>query len=210
MKGLIIKDLLSTKNNLTILGVILIIDIIMALNGDNSLTFLPPFMSVMMGLSTFSYDEYNKWDAYAITLPKGRENVVKAKYIMSLLLVLSTSLLVFILSCLMSFISKGSLNIGENLGLMFGSIIGTLLVVALMYPLIFKYGIEKGRLIIFVLVFGIAIGGGFLLNFFDLSSVGTFLNNFGNYLIYFFIVFIILIIGASYFISRKIYLKKDF
>ena len=210
MKGLIIKDLLSTKNNLTILGIILIIDIIMALNGDNSLTFLPPFMSVMMGLSTFSYDEYNKWDAYAITLPKGRENVVKAKYIMTLLLVLSTSLLVLILSCLMSLISKGNLNIEENLGLMFGSIIGTLLVVALMYPLIFKYGIEKGRLIIFVLVFGIAIGGGFLLNFFDLSSVGTFLNNFGNYLIYFLIVIIILIIGASYFISRKIYLKKDF
>ena len=176
MKGLIIKDLLSTKNNLTILGIILIIDIIMALNGDNSLTFLPPFMSVMMGL----------------------------------LLVLSTSLLVLILSCLMSFINKGNLNIGENLGLMFGSIIGTLLVVALMYPLIFKYGIEKGRLIIFVLVFGIAIGGGFLLNFFDLSGIGTFLDNFGNYLIYFFIVLIILIIGASYFISRKIYLNKDF
>ena len=39
MKGLIIKDLLSTKNTLTILGIILIIDIIMALNGDNSLTF---------------------------------------------------------------------------------------------------------------------------------------------------------------------------
>ena len=210
MKGLIIKDLLSTKNNLTILGVILIIDVIMALNGDNSLTFLPPFMSVMMGLSTFSYDEYNKWDAYAITLPKGRENVVKAKYIMTLLLVLSTSLLVLTLSCLMSLINKGNLNIGENLGLMFGSIIGTLLVVALMYPLIFKYGIEKGRLIIFVLVFGIAIGGGFLLNFFDLSGIGTFLDNFGNYLIYFFIVLIILIIGASYFISRKIYLNKDF
>ena len=66
------------------------------------------------------------------------------------------------------------------------------------------------NIIIFVLVFGIAIGGGFLLNFFDLSSVGTFLNNFGNYLIYFLIVIIILIIGASYFISRKIYLKKDF
>ncbi len=210
MKGLIIKDLLTTKRNFKIIGIIFIIYIIMAFEGNNSLNFLPPFMSVMMMLSTFSYDEYNKWDAYAITLPKGRSNVVTAKYVITLLLVLASSLLVFILSILISYLTNGSLNVGDNLGLMVGSIIGTLLVESFMYPLIYKYGIEKGRLIIFVLVFGIAIGGGFLINVLDLSVLGIFLNKLGDYLLYIFIILIALIVFASYLISKRIYLHKEF
>ena len=88
MKGLIKKDLLMIKNNLKIVIIIFFVFFIMALQGEVDISFAPSLISVMLFMSTFSYDEYNKWDAYVITLPNGRKEAVKAKYISTFIVIL--------------------------------------------------------------------------------------------------------------------------
>ena len=67
MLGLIKKDFLIIKNNLKLIIVMLMVFFIMALGGQFNISFIPTFIIVMLFISTFSYDEYNNWDAYAIT-----------------------------------------------------------------------------------------------------------------------------------------------
>ncbi len=69
MIGLIKKDLLMTIGNLKTLGIIFVAFTLMAINGNGSLVFVPALISIMTMMTTFSYDEYNKSDAYISTLP---------------------------------------------------------------------------------------------------------------------------------------------
>ena len=67
MLGLIKKDLLMIKSNFKLILIMLVVFFIMALQGEFDISFIPTFIIAMLFMTTFSYDEYNKWDAYAIT-----------------------------------------------------------------------------------------------------------------------------------------------
>jgi len=84
MWGFIKKDILMMKGNFKLLAILFIIYGVMAMEGEMDLSFLLPFMSVMIMISTFAYDQYNHWDSYLCSLPNGRKNSVKAKYLATL------------------------------------------------------------------------------------------------------------------------------
>ena len=151
MIGLIKKDLLMIKSNLKLVFVMLFVFFIMALQGDFDISYVPPFIIVMLFMSTFSYDEYNNWDAYAITLPGGRKSIVKSKYITSLFLTLLSAVITVLLNCLISVINNTDVN--EFISSLLGSICAIVIIQSIMYPLIFKFGMEKGRIVLFILVF---------------------------------------------------------
>ena len=69
MLGLIKKDLLIIKGNIKVAILFVIVFAFMASDGNDVLYFVPVFLSTMLFMSTFSYDDYNKWDAYACTFP---------------------------------------------------------------------------------------------------------------------------------------------
>ena len=106
MLSLIKKDLLLMKNNLKLIGIMLVIFLFMILQGSYDLSFLPAMISIMLFISTFSYNEYNKWDAYAITLPNGRKNIVKSKYIATLILVGIFIIITLVLNIIIGYINK--------------------------------------------------------------------------------------------------------
>ena len=110
MLGFIKKDLLMIKSNIKILVILLLIYVVMSFQGEMDLSFLLPFMSVMIMMSTFSYDYYNKWDAYAISLPNGRKNSVKAKYLATIILIIITTIIITILSFTISNIVVSTLS----------------------------------------------------------------------------------------------------
>ena len=209
MLGLIKKDFLIVKGNLKLIFVMLFVFFIMALQGQFDLSFIPPFIVVMLFMSTFSYDEYNKWDAYAITLPNGRKNIVKSKYIASLILTLLSIIATILLNYIVGMINN-NLELDKLVSTLAGSVFALVLIQAVMYPLIFKYGIEKGRLGLFLLTF-IIIGIATLLSkVFKFNSLPNIISFFNSY--WFIIAPIIIIVSLliSYKISEKIYLKKEF
>ena len=209
MLGLIKKDILMIKNNLKFLLISLIIYVMFAIANEVDISFIIPFMIAMFFISTFSYDEYNNWHAYAITLPNGRNNVVKSKYIATLLLITVATLVSIILSIVMSSIRK-TLDIEEILSSCMGSTIAIIFIISLIYPLLFKFGSEKGRIALFIVSF-------VLVAIVSLSSKITTFSISKNLIIFvennlplIFIISIVLMLSISYIISVKIYSKKEY
>lgn len=210
MFGLIKKDLLMIKSNIKFLVILLFVYAVMAFQNKMDISFMISFMSVILMMSTFSYDAYNKWDAYAITLPNGRKNSVRAKYLATIFLIVVMTLFVTILSFIISYVNTKSLDIENILSNAFGSVLGTIIVQSLMYPTIYKFGVEKARIGIFIIVFGVIIISGIISNFIDLESITRVLNIINNYLLIIVPIVILIILFISYKVSESIYKKKEF
>lgn len=111
-------------------------------------------IALMLPMSTISYDERCKWDRYAAMLPWTPQQIVGSKYVLSYgALALGAALI--ILGNFARTLYGGATDWGET-----GSLLAIYLVViavmtAVVYPLIYRFGSEKGRLILVVVFLGI-------------------------------------------------------
>lgn len=215
MLGLIKKDLLIVKNNLKLIGIVLTIFFILALQDKFDITLALPFIAMIylfvitLFISTFSYDEFNKWDAYAVTLPNGRKNIVKSKYITSIILVICALIVTLSLNYLISFIND-SLEFEKVISLVLEMTTGIILIESIMLPIIFKLGIEKGRLCLFGITITITGIATIVSKKFDLSISINIIQFFNNYDFIIIPLVLIILLLLSYKISEKIYSKKEF
>ncbi len=209
MLGLIKKDLLMIKGNLRQAILFLVVFIILALQENNIIVIVPVFVSMMIFMTTFSYDEYNKWEAYAISLPVSRKNIVKAKYFASIILWAIALLVTAVITVVMG-IFEQNINYSEMIGMILGCVFSIVLLEALMFPLIFKFGVEKGRIGVFIGVFVIAALLGFIFTGIDLENANGFIEFFNNYYYILIPLVAVILMVISYFVSKKIYLKKEF
>lgn len=210
MLGLIKKDLFLIKSNLKILGILFIVYGFMTIQGEMDLSFVLSFMSVIIMISTFSYDTFNKWDAYAITLPNGRKNSVRAKYLATIILIAITSIITVILAVMISYVNTKTIDVESIFQTILGAILATSLLQSFMYPVIYKFGVEKARIGIFIVVFGITFIAGIIARFIDLKPIFQALDNLGNYWMIILPIIIIVILYLSYKISEGIYKKKEY
>ncbi len=228
MKGLIKKDFYLIKKNLVTLALLAVCLVVIMNFTDFGVAFVVPYLSVVLYLSTFSYDEYNKWDVYACSLPGGREKVVKSKYagmfLCILILILITLLIDFVVNSTIM-VANGvpiGISIGDYLGAtikdvlptLLGSGVATMFVVAFIYPVLFKFGAVKGRFIVFVIIYaGIAL---IYLLFNKIGDmiyepfIGDIINAYYSYWPLALLLVLALVEAVSYFISKKIYTKKEF
>ena len=123
---------------------------------------------------------------------------------------LIVSIITTLLSFIISYVNNKTINYEQILVTMLGVIFGTLLVLTSMYPIIYKFGVEKARIGIFLLVFGIVIIGSLLANYVDLSNILKSLSFLEDYLIIILIIVAIIMVYVSYKISEKIFIKKEF
>lgn len=207
MKGIIKKDLYIIKNNLKIILILFIVLFLTGLNNSTDISYIPITLSIVLFLSTFSYDEFNKWDAYAITLPNGRINIVKSKYIATIILVVITSLISLILNLLIGYINN-SINFEETISMISGITFSIILIQSISYPIIFKFGIEKGRILLFTSIFIVISLISLIPASITISSnIIVFIE---KYWLIILTLLTIIILSISYQISKKIYLKKEF
>lgn len=209
MKGLIMKDLLIIKSNLKLVSVIYIVFFIMAISGEIELSFVPALISVMLFMSTFSYDEYNKWDAFAITLPNGRHSLVAAKYLATLILITISIIITIILNIIVGLINN-NLDFENILSTMTGCFFGIILVETIIYPFIFKYGIEKGRIGLFIGSFALVALISLIFKTLSINIPTNIVNFFESFWYIILPIIFITFLYLSYRISNKIYLKKEF
>lgn len=209
MLGLVKKDLLMIKGNIRQVILFLVVFLILAFQENNIIVIVPVFVSMMVFITTFSYDEYNKWDAYAISLPVSRKNIVKAKYVASIILWAIALLVTVVITGIMGLFEQ-NLNYFEMFGMILGCVFSIVLLEAIMFPLIFKFGVEKGRIGLFVGVFAIAGLLGFIFTGIDLENATGFIEIFNKYYYILIPLVAVILLVISYFVSKKIYLKKEF
>ena len=147
MIGLIKKDFLLIKANLKQMIIIFVIYLLLTFQGTFDVTFVVPLIGIMLFITTFSYDDFNNWNPYAITLPKGRKNIVRAKYISSIILTIILSILSLTLAVAISYTKTNSINIEEILSSLMGTLLSSVIIISLLYPIIFKFGATNGRII---------------------------------------------------------------
>ena len=209
MLGLVKKDLLMIKGNIRQVILFLVVFLVLAFQENNIIVIVPVFVSMMVFITTFSYDEYNKWDAYAISLPVSRKNIVKAKYVASIILWAIALLVTVVITGIMGLFEQ-NINYFEMFGMILGCVFSIVLLEAIMFPLIFKFGVEKGRIGLFVGVFAIAGLLGFIFTGIDLENATGFIEIFNKYYYILIPLAAVILLVISYFVSKKIYLKKEF
>lgn len=149
MKGLILKDFMNLKQQWKIWIIFLIFYGFISVSSKNN--FMGAMIIIMCAIlpTTFmSYDEKAKWDKYALSMPLSRDDMVISKYIISIIFFTAAFLLNIILNLLM-----GSTEIGKML---FESTVLCavgILYISIILPILFKYGVEKSRLIVMMVFF---------------------------------------------------------
>ena len=210
MLGLIKKDFLLIKANLKSMIIIFVIYIMLAFQGTFDVTFIIPIIGIMLFISTFSYDDFNNWNSYAVTLPDGRRNVVRAKYIASIILTVVLGIIALAIGIGISYIKTNAINLNEIISSLMGTALSNITIISLLYPIVFKFGATNGKIILFAVVFGIGGIVALVSNFIDMTSVINMINGLENYSIIAIPIISVILLGISYLISNKIYQNKEF
>lgn len=145
MKGLLVKDFLLMIKSKKVILFMLFIGIIGGINDISFATGYILMVLAILSLSTISYDEANHGLNTLFTLPISKSDYVKEKYLFSLIITGIGFVFVTILGC---FSKSGFM---ETLIILSTAL---LLLLALSLPFQLKEGNEKGRIVLFVVVFG--------------------------------------------------------
>lgn len=216
IKGLLKKDLYNLASYKTTL-IIVVLFCGIAIIGTDAIYWGSVVIGIIVGmisLSTFSYDEMSKSNKYILTLPVTRKEIVLEKYVLAIGATILGGILGFIVTLLvgnvMNYLRPDNLidiNIETLLATSVGGMFGISLIQSIQIPSIFKWGAEKGRIQMFIVLFVLVIIGaiaGFLLKqaglSVDIEKLEIILNNFG-------LVALVLLSCLMYFISYKISYK---
>ena len=143
MKGLMKKDFLMLWRASRAFLLICVLFIAMsAISQDNIIfLFMPIMISGLLPSTLLSYDERCRWQEFSGALPVSRAQLVSAKYLLGLgcmTLILLVTLIVHLI--VRRFPPQTLLS-------MLGAIYGlSLFISAVSLPMMFKFGVEKGRL----------------------------------------------------------------
>lgn len=210
MLGLIKKDFLLMKANAKSMIIIFIIYLVMAFQGTFDVTFIVPLIGIMLFISTFSYDDFNQWNSYAVTLPNGRKNVVRAKYIASIILTIILGIMSLAISIGINYARTNNVNLDEIISALLGTVLSSVIIISLLYPVVFKFGATNGRIILFALIFGGAAVIALISRFIDMTAIINMVNGLDKYVYIAVPVGSIILLSISYLISNTIYKNKEF
>lgn len=211
MLGFIKKDLFMIKANLKTFFIIFALYLILAIQGSFDITFVIPLIGIMLFITTFSYDDYNNWNSYVATIPNGRKNAVRAKYVTSIILMIVLGLISFGVSVFQNYYVMDSFSIEANISSILGILLSIVIIISLLYPIMFKFGSTNGRVILFVVVFGFAALIGFIVNYTSISfNIGEVLEVLEKHVYIAIPIVSVILLTISYFVSSKIYRNKEF
>ena len=154
MKGLLVKDLLLLKMQKSFIILAFVICALLASSDSDSIfpsTFLILSLS-SFSVSTISYDEFENGNPFLFSLPISRRLYVIEKYCFTLITATAAALLAGLLSATASLaIESPSFTYYLFLGLT-ASLPSILILQALIIPFLLKFGPERGRIAIIVVI----------------------------------------------------------
>jgi len=209
MIGLLLKDFYALRQYGKNMLLMLVLFAVISAGLDNPATFFEGFfilMSMMITITSFSYDALAKWDRYALSLPVTRKEIVAGKYLLSIILCLIAAILSFLISLVVLKISPvEGFGMAEHLYAIGAIICAALFFAGILLPLTFQFGVEKSR------IFLLAIFAAPTAAVIALDKIGiqmpteASLNAFAKLLPFLIILFYLL----SYLLSVRIYSAKE-
>ena len=170
MKGLLLKDWYMMKKYCRYYLFVSIGFIILSMmsSGNMFFVFYPCLLCGMIPVNLLGYDERSRWTEYVGTLPYSKTQIVSAKYLIGLF----TQITMLTVICITQGVKmgvEGSFVLKEFLVLMMLLLIMASVASSLTLPFVFKYGVEKGRVVYYVMI-GVVCAGSIIAS--DLLSGG--------------------------------------
>lgn len=156
MKSLILKDLYNIGHNAKSMLLILLVfavGLIMS-SGVESYIISAGVLCSMMIVTTFTFDDNCKWSKYALIMPVCKKDIVKAKFIVLVIFctvgvcvgtIFGVSGGLVMRKLVMSMESIVTMLFMAFVGLIVSVIFGSMSI-----PLVYKFGAEKGRMLLLV------------------------------------------------------------
>lgn len=158
MKSLIIKDLYNIGHNMKSLIFMLAVFAVIFVPsfGPDGYLMMSVFMCAMMEVTTFAFDENSNWARYALIMPLTKKSLVAGKFVVLAIFCAFGSLVGLVVGAVgglitgavsLSLAGMGELLLMALTGWSFGMVFGGIVI-----PLLFKFGAEKGRMLMMVSV----------------------------------------------------------
>ncbi len=207
MLGLIKKDFLYIQQKFWIL--FFCFYFLLALISQKSffLYFILSFSAFGLSIQAFQYDKYTGWDVYQTAFPVTAREIVMSRYLYSILIEGFCLLLDGIMMAVILFFRGNDILEGKPIIIIFLPILlGYLLIEAVVFPIIYYFGVDKARMILMLIGFGIPILvlGGYQSDLFGSFSSFSLSDTAFVQLCYYAVVPCLLLYVLSFFLSVKI------
>lgn len=155
MKALIQKDCYVLWKQMRIFIIVMLV--IMVGNGAFGSVFIVIWCA-MLPYTAMAYDERCKWDQLAAMMPYTPQDLVLSKYVLGWLCAGGAAALAIAAQLIVGALPL-SLDCGEPLGVLLG-LCASVCILSITLPLMFRFGVERGRMVMFLLIFLVCVGGG--------------------------------------------------
>ncbi len=211
MKGLIYKDLLTLKANGKVYLFIVVFSAFFMFT-DRAFMFscMLSMLILMCPLNTFSADELARWDAFSAALPGGRRAVVRGKYALLLLVLAMGTALAAALDLAVVLWDRDWSALPEMLVATLACAAVGLLLNCILFPLIFRFGTQKSRLILAAVGAMVALGIGLSAGVLGEDTAPFPAAPHPGVLAALAVIVLAAATAASYAISCRIYAKREF
>ncbi len=217
MKGLLKKDLSILFCNKAMLVAAIIVLAAVAFMGSGGGQFIMSYMAIFVPMvinSTISYDDMDNGMEYLMTLPVTRRQYVYSKYVFSA----GVGFLCWIFSCVMGTLSNvvhGNQGEPEEWLFLCLSSLGLLIFISsLIIPVQLKFGAEKAKIVMILIMVGVAGMTWFFINIKKAVFPGSiqlisFLNEYPFAYAGIVFLFVLAAFFISLFVSVRIFEKKE-
>ncbi len=214
MKGLLKKDLLLLwKNMKTVVVLVLVYAVVFGAQGAetamSTMSIIFSLLGVMLPLYSLAYDSQARWDLFARALPVGKRQIVLSKYVLAVAFIGAGLAVEFAAALILS----GALGLPwllpQAAAVSLCMAAGCLLLLALEMPLYYRFGPEKARLLIFLMVALAAALGGALVSLQGEAGLPLAALPGSPVLAALAALLVVLCLAGSFFLSLRIYCKQE-
>ena len=201
MKALILKDTYVIWRQMKYFLVMILLFSALPSGFNNAFAVI---YTSMLPYTALAYDERSKWDQLAAMMPYSARDIVLGKYVFGWLCIGGAAVLSGLLQAALSLvIDRAFLP-----GVMALSVLGALCILALSLPLMFRLGVERGRLGMFLIIFLICGGAGAVASIVENMNNGTVFASLGPVLVIMLLA-AVLLNAVSVPLSMRFYAKRQ-
>ena len=157
MRALLMKDCFVLWKQLRLYVVLMLIFTVF--NGAFGNVFIV-IWAAMLPYTAMAYDERSKWDQMAAMMPYSIRDIVLSKYLLGWVCSVAAGLCSMALQFVLTVLDVPTAALDPVANLI--GLCGSMCVLAVTLPMMFRFGVERGRLALFLLIFLVCGGAGAL------------------------------------------------
>ena len=155
MKGLLLKDWYTLIKQMKIM---LVLMLAFACVPGYSMAAFAVVYAAMLPVTALAYDERSKWDELAAMLPYAIKEIVGGKYVLGVTAVAAAGAVAAVAQLILSRFGWTQFDAEAAFALLFTACLA-LIMLAINLPVMFRLGVEKGRVLFTILICASAAAG---------------------------------------------------